>query len=326
MVVVVAGLLLSCAGTQSPSPVCLAGAQLTDDGRCEPGRTAEHHLPFRDGYEARVTQSFHGYETHREDVAYAVDFACEEGTPITASRSGVVWSVYDESTENCDRRDCVDLANYVILDHGDGTFSAYYHLQHKGATVEPGDQVCRGQLLGLCGDTGFATGSHLHFSILDTNWQTLPVAFAETQSTKGGVVLPRQSYESENKREPYCADTDYSRLGQAAFAHRGVWLETEIPTMIQSRDDRMMRIEGEYRGEDSHVAFHRREINGGGDWIEKCAPVDDDGNFSLEIEWPEHVFTDGYYFLMLTGSDEDCNAPGWAWAYRVRVRPSEIDE
>lgn len=322
LVAVAAVLLMSCGGWQSPSPVCLEGAYLDDSGECVPQQANEHHIPFRAGYEARVTQAFHGYETHRDDVAYAVDFACEEGTPVTASRDGVVWSVRDDSDTGCPDPNCIEDANYVILDHGDGTFSAYYHLQHRGAVVEPGDQVCRGQLLGLCGETGYATGTHLHFAVLNTQWRTIPVRFAEVQRESAGLVFPRQSYVSENERSLYCDDTDYSRLGPGAFAHRGIFLESEIPMMVVAGEQETTRIEGEYTGGESHVAIHRRRV-GGGEWIEQCSEVDDDGRFAFEVDWPPDIFDDGYYFVMLTGSDDNCKGPGWAWAYRVRVFDSE---
>lgn len=320
MLAVVAG---GCAAWQSPTPVCLAGAKLQADG-CHPQQAQQHHIPFPAGEEVRVTQAYHGYETHRNDVAYAVDFACERGAPVVASRSGVVWSVRDDSTESCPHEECVDDANYVILDHGDGTFSTYYHLHHRGAVVEPGDRVCRGQLLGQCGDTGFATGPHLHFSVVDSRWHTIPAVFEETRDTSAGVLLPRHEYVSQNERKPYCEANDYSSLGGDAFIHRGIELDSEIPTRIRSRDERTTRFEGTYHGDRSHVAVHRRDVNDEDAWIDQCTEVDAEGRFSFEIDWPEQIFEDGYYFLMLTGSDEHCNAPGWAFSYRIRVYPPEL--
>ena len=266
-----------------------------------------------------MTQGFHGFDTHREDLAFAVDFACEEGTPITASRSGVVWSVRSDSNKSCPDPECVDDANYVVVDHGDGTYSSYFHLQHKGVVVEPGQQVCRGQLLGICGDTGYASGPHLHFALIGPQWNTLPVTFREASDDSPGVVLPRQAYESQNERLSTCSDTDYSRLGADAFAHRGILLSESLPLVIEEWEDRRMLVEGTYWGEESHVAIHRRRTDNNG-WLEQCVEVDDDGAFSFDIDWPEQIFEPGYYFLMLTGSDENCSAPGWAWAYRVRVR------
>ena len=319
LVLAVAFWAVSCSTWHSPSPICMAGAHFDERGQCHSQAAPEHHIPFREGEEVRVTQGFHGFDTHHEDLAYAIDFACEEGTPITASRDGVVWSVRDDSTESCPDPECVDDANYVILDHGDGTYSAYFHLQHKGAIVEPGQQVCRGQVVGLCGDTGYASGPHLHFSVLNRHWATMPVRFAELQDEPPGIVLPRGVYQSQNRRTFGCRETEYSRLGHDAFAHRGILLHETLPMVIETDRDRTMYVEGVYSGQQSHVAIHRRNTDGGR-WIDQCIEVDEAGRFAFRVDWPEQIFGEGYYFLMLTGSDAECKAPGWAWAYRIRVR------
>jgi len=51
----------------------------------------------------------------------------------------------------------------VILDHGAGVMSGYFHLSEIG--VETGDRVSAGQVLGSVGATGLVTGSHLHWEM-----------------------------------------------------------------------------------------------------------------------------------------------------------------
>ena len=53
---------------------------------------------------------------------------------------------------------------YVKLDHGDGFESIYMHMQRF--VVSPGDYVTQGQVIGYVGETGWATGPHLHITIL----------------------------------------------------------------------------------------------------------------------------------------------------------------
>ena len=320
-------LLSGCTTWRTPSPVCLAGAQLDDRGRCRAQQADQYHLPFREGTSVRVTQGFHGFATHSKDLAYAVDFACAEGTPITAARDGVVWSARKDSNEGCNDAKCVDQANYVILDHGDGTYTSYYHLQHMGVFVEPGQKVCRGQLIGQCGDTGYASGTHLHFSAMSMQWSTIPVSFVEIGRGARGMPLPRQTYESKNQRQSTCRQTSFSKFHTDAFAHQGIFLQRPVKSVIGASDDeeRTMVLEGRYLGEYPNIVIHRREMEGG-DWMEQCVALDDQGRFSVQIDWPEHIFGAGYYFLMLTGADEGCNAPGWAWSYRVRVFSSDDDE
>lgn len=83
-----------------------------------------------------------------------IDFGGESGTPVTAANSGIVsWAGRTE------RR-----GNGLIIDHGAGVFSGYYHLsevlQTAGAVVEQGALVAR------MGATGLATGPHLHWEVV----------------------------------------------------------------------------------------------------------------------------------------------------------------
>lgn len=85
---------------------------------------------------------------------YGVDLAAPSGTPIVASRGGVVKTTsYDSSS-----------GYYVTVDHQDGFSSKYLHMTHY--IVSPGQQVSAGQVIGYVGSTGASTGPHLHFSIL----------------------------------------------------------------------------------------------------------------------------------------------------------------
>lgn len=82
-----------------------------------------------------------------------VDLAAAEGTPIYASRSGLVqYATYDDSS-----------GYYVSITHGDGFRSVYLHMTHY--IVSEGDYVSQGQVIGYVGSTGDSTGPHLHFSI-----------------------------------------------------------------------------------------------------------------------------------------------------------------
>lgn len=99
-----------------------------------------------------------GYRTHPVygdwRFHYGVDLAARSGTPIVATRSGVVTvATYDWSA-----------GYYVTLDHQDGFSSKYLHMTHY--IVSEGQYVERGQVIGYVGSTGTSTGAHLHFSIL----------------------------------------------------------------------------------------------------------------------------------------------------------------
>ncbi len=82
-----------------------------------------------------------------------VDLAAPSGTPIIASRSGVVTlATYDWSA-----------GYYVTIDHLDGYETKYLHMTHY--IVSKGDYVSAGQVIGYVGSTGTSTGAHLHFGV-----------------------------------------------------------------------------------------------------------------------------------------------------------------
>lgn len=85
---------------------------------------------------------------------YGVDLAAPSGTPIVASRSGVVTTATYSSS----------AGYYVTVDHQDGYSSKYLHMTHYIVSV--GQYVSAGQVIGYVGSTGASTGPHLHFSIL----------------------------------------------------------------------------------------------------------------------------------------------------------------
>lgn len=80
------------------------------------------------------------------------DFRAKIGTPIIASNDGVVVLAKDRFYSG----------NSVIIDHGQGIYSCYYHMSRFD--VKKGSIVERGDSLGLSGDSGRVTGPHLHFS------------------------------------------------------------------------------------------------------------------------------------------------------------------
>src|ERR1700687_4553660 len=74
------------------------------------------------------------------------------GDPVAAANDGVVVLV----------RACYASGNTVIIHHGGGLFTAYFHLSRM--QVNPGMKVVRGQRIGLVGKTGRVTGPHLHWA------------------------------------------------------------------------------------------------------------------------------------------------------------------
>ena len=56
-----------------------------------------------------------------------------------------------------------DNGKYIVIQHPNGFYTMYAHL--SGYNVQEGQRVSKGQVIGYMGQTGFATGVHLHYSI-----------------------------------------------------------------------------------------------------------------------------------------------------------------
>lgn len=98
-----------------------------------------------------------------------LDINATLGVPIYATDSGQVvyagWNTYG-------------YGNFLVLDHGNGWFSAYAHLSQFYVGCQ--DLVTQGQIVGASGSTGNSTGPHLHFELFQTGvgqinpWTVLP--------------------------------------------------------------------------------------------------------------------------------------------------------
>ena len=84
-----------------------------------------------------------------------IDLAADEGTPVYAIKDGAVYTAIDNDAE---------FGNYIILSHDQGKMtSVYAHLSK--IFVDRYQYVKKGEVIGLVGQTGMATGPHLHFEI-----------------------------------------------------------------------------------------------------------------------------------------------------------------
>ena len=90
-----------------------------------------------------------------------VDFRAPIGTPIYAAMSGVVTD-----TEPTKARSGCQYGKYVLIKHPNGLSTIYGHMSVVRA--KPGEAVVTGDLIGYSGDTGYATGPHLHFGLYVT--------------------------------------------------------------------------------------------------------------------------------------------------------------
>lgn len=100
------------------------------------------------GYVGRISPVGNGYEFHT-----GIDIPAPEGYEIRAAEDG---TVINAGWIN-------GYGNTVIIDHGGGISTLYAH--NSSVEVENGQSVYRGDVIALCGSTGYATGSHCHFEV-----------------------------------------------------------------------------------------------------------------------------------------------------------------
>ena len=103
--------------------------------------------------------------TGEEDFHYGIDIAADEGTDICCFADGTV-GVVGESTE---------LGRYLTVNHADGFSTLYAHC--SAVTVPSGAQVKQGETIARVGQSGNATGAHLHFEVHDGEEYLNPVYY-----------------------------------------------------------------------------------------------------------------------------------------------------
>lgn len=157
--------------------------------------TFAYRLPYKKGQVYKVDQGYGGKFSHTGDSEYSLDFHMEEGTEVYASRAGMVVEIEESFSKGGNDRSLIEKANHIIILHSDGTLAQYSHLRKSGAIVKAGQQVRAGDIIGLSGATGFATGPHLHFNVVQAKkgggFTSLPIKF----TTKDGIQQLKEGEE-----------------------------------------------------------------------------------------------------------------------------------
>ena len=130
----------------------------------------------------RITQYFGNTEFSRT-AAYngqghnGVDFGASIGTPVYSVLDGTVKAVNTKVASMC------QYGKWVLIQHNNGLTTLYAHLSL--VSVNAGDIVKTGQLIGYSGATGYVTGPHLHLSV----YESTAVQF-KNYTCKSGATVP----------------------------------------------------------------------------------------------------------------------------------------
>lgn len=141
--------------------------------------------PFDFNWYSNVS-SYFGYRIHpisnENQMHNGLDIGVPEGTEIQAGLTGTVTTAaYNDS-----------YGNYVVIKDSKGYELRYAHLQSIG--VSEGAAVTKDEVIGLAGNTGNSTGSHLHIEVLKNGERLNPIFYLETGE---GSIFGGNEYTSE---------------------------------------------------------------------------------------------------------------------------------
>lgn len=169
-------------------------AQLTDReiydlkaGRVKPDNSYVYYLPFAKGSKFLLIQAYNSNMSHTKELS--LDFKMSPGSKICAAREGIVTAAREDSDVGGLNSSYLSEGNHVIIRHDDGSSAMYWHLQKDGVTVNVGDTIKKGQLIGYSGNTGYTAFPHLHFQVQDKNGSDIATRFL----TRKGIIYLRPS-------------------------------------------------------------------------------------------------------------------------------------
>lgn len=180
------------------------------------------------------------YDGHQGHDAVIRTFREQDiGVPIFAARDGRVAATRDGEPD----RETVWVegkrANYVLLDHGDGTTTSYLHMRRGSVRVQVGQQVTAGSELGLIGSSGFSSAPHLHFETRNAGGAVEPSSGPCQTATSWWSTQPPLTRELQirdahfsreqppNEWAAYLESTA-PRLGTALLGDSGIYLELTV--------------------------------------------------------------------------------------------------
>jgi murein DD-endopeptidase MepM/ murein hydrolase activator NlpD len=95
----------------------------------------------------------------------AIDFAAQSGTPFYAAGNGKIIKVIS-NCKSGNRRCGNGYGNYIQIKHGDNYITEYAHASRIAKNIREGITVKQGDTIAYVGDTGIATGPHLHYGVI----------------------------------------------------------------------------------------------------------------------------------------------------------------
>jgi len=119
---------------------------------------------------ACTNHTYDGHNGHDSDLRSFDEQTI--GVPVFAVAEGTVVARNDGEFDRQVEWSPNNTANYVVLDHGGGVRTWYWHLRNGSVAHQVGERVRKGEQLGFTASSGYSTGPHLHF---ETRINNVPV-------------------------------------------------------------------------------------------------------------------------------------------------------
>ena len=148
-----------------------------------------YRLPFENRKKVFLIQAYDSKMSHKGEIA--LDFKIKRGTKICAARDGVVTATRKDADKGGLKQEYLSEANYISIQHADGSVGHYWHLQKNGVMVNIGDIIKTGQLIGYSGNTGYSAFPHLHFEVQGYNASGNFVQIPTRFNTNKGIIYLR---------------------------------------------------------------------------------------------------------------------------------------
>lgn len=247
------------------------------DAACAGGGVAVG-WPLRAG-DYEIDQGNGGAFSHGADTvnAFAFDFDVPVGTDVIAARGGTVVVAVDGFGEGGNDVGLVPRTNLIVVDHGGGTADSYLHLQDGTFFVDVGDVVAAGDLLAKSGNSGFTSGPHLHFAVVDAAMRSQRACFdpGDVVPATGDTVTTTASTLPEPDVFPR------SLLAADLFADSGIVIDNDITAWAI---DGTLHVEGHITNDRLRAAVFIAPFEGGNSLKDVVVVADADGAFTADLD------------------------------------------
>jgi murein DD-endopeptidase MepM/ murein hydrolase activator NlpD len=293
------------------------------EGECVSRNAIWGMIPFENGVNVSIGQSYRGGFTHHDDSMYSVDFFMSEGTPVVAYKAGKIMSIKEDSNINCiDEGITIENCthgNYVVIDHGDFSFSSYLHLQQYSVDVEVGQSVGAGHQIGKIGNTGYSTEAHLHLEISNGfgYGDSIMILFEELRNISDGIPFAGLSVISQNTNTTLTSSIEYSSCPHDLFYFRGVVLTSDIPCSVAELDQAYL-LTGKVLMENHMLSIGIYESTSQS-WNYTLIQTNSTGHFSTTIHWYSNDHANYSYIMLSIVNSSGQYYDGWWTSVEIGI-------